>query len=276
MGAGAGRRRDQRPVRRAADHLPRCPAASRTRTAVRALLENFGAMGWRVTPGFMRSLSARSPYAASTSTCYHAMWTDPTKSSTRRRSKREPVVARGTAHRLDRPGDELAAGAPRRRPPHPSASAAQPAADPQGDIDTPSPRERRAGGRAGRLRPARRGRAAATRRCACLPGVHDGALRVGPQRYRYAVLPETPTLALAAVHTLTGFVRSGGTLVAVGSRPGRGDRRARRRSAVRAERAVRGTAVPAQVRHRPRRSGSPTPAALGGDVYFANVAAAFP
>ena len=49
--------------------------------------------------------------------------------------------------------------------------------------------------------------------------VVGGALAVGTQRYRFAVLPQTPTISLAAVRTLTAFVRSGGTLVAVGALP---------------------------------------------------------
>ena len=51
--------------------------------------------------------------------------------------------------------------------------------------------------------------------------VAGGALAVfGAQRYRFAVLPQTPTISLAAVRTLTSFVRSGGTLVAVGALAG--------------------------------------------------------
>jgi len=49
--------------------------------------------------------------------------------------------------------------------------------------------------------------------------VRAGTLAVGPQRYRLAVLPRTPTISLATVATLTSFVRSGGTLVAVGTLP---------------------------------------------------------
>jgi hypothetical protein len=49
--------------------------------------------------------------------------------------------------------------------------------------------------------------------------VSHGALAVGDQRYRLAVLPQTPTISLATVSTLTSFVRSGGTLAAIGTLP---------------------------------------------------------
>ena len=49
--------------------------------------------------------------------------------------------------------------------------------------------------------------------------VRRGELVVGDQQYRLAVLPQTPTISLATVATLTAFVRSGGTLAAVGTLP---------------------------------------------------------
>lgn len=49
--------------------------------------------------------------------------------------------------------------------------------------------------------------------------VSAGELLVGRADYDVVVLPETPVLDLAAVRTLTRFVRSGGTLVTVGDRP---------------------------------------------------------
>ncbi len=49
--------------------------------------------------------------------------------------------------------------------------------------------------------------------------VQDGRLRVGKQTYQVAVLPQAPTLDLATARTLAKFVRSGGTLVAIGDLP---------------------------------------------------------
>ncbi|SDU81219.1 glycosylhydrolase-like jelly roll fold domain-containing protein [Jiangella alkaliphila] len=46
-----------------------------------------------------------------------------------------------------------------------------------------------------------------------------GRLVVGRQEYRIVVLSQTPILSLGAVRTLTGFVRGGGVLVAVGDLP---------------------------------------------------------
>ncbi|MET0235395.1 MAG: glycosyl hydrolase [Kibdelosporangium sp.] len=44
-------------------------------------------------------------------------------------------------------------------------------------------------------------------------------LVVGRQEYRIVVLPQTPVLALGAAETLIGFVRGGGTLIAIGELP---------------------------------------------------------
>ena len=49
--------------------------------------------------------------------------------------------------------------------------------------------------------------------------VDAGTLAVGEQRYRLAVLPQTPTIDLAGVSLLTTFVQSGGTVVAIGDLP---------------------------------------------------------
>jgi hypothetical protein len=206
--------------------LPRWPASVAHQNGRRqVLLENFGAMGWWITPDFMRSLIGAFAVRGISLDVYHAMWTDPSDvvypppfqsenpwwhdaAQLTAWTGRVMQIAKGQARAETALIDPSSAAAAWQHTPQAAGidtafTAANDALeDAQVDFDLLD--EGALAGDPAVRAPAR---------------VHGGALRVGPQRYRYAVLPQTPTLALAAVHTLTGFVRSGGTLVAVGSLP---------------------------------------------------------
>ena len=58
--------------------LPRWPASvAHQNGQSQVLLENFGAMGWWITPDFMRSLIGAFAVRGISLDVYHAMWTDP-------------------------------------------------------------------------------------------------------------------------------------------------------------------------------------------------------
>ncbi|MDN3358976.1 glycosyl hydrolase [Actinomadura sp. DC4] len=206
--------------------LPRWPASVAHQNGQRqVLLENFGAMGWWITPDFMRSLIGAFAVRGISLDVYHAMWTDPANvvypppfqsenpwwhdaAQLTAWTGRVMQIARGRARARTALIDPSGAAAAWQHTPQAAGidtafTAANDALeDSQVDFDLLD--EGALSGDPAVRAPAR---------------VRGGALQVGEQRYRFAVLPQTPTLALAAVRTLTGFVRSGGTLVAVGSLP---------------------------------------------------------
>ncbi|HEY0541391.1 MAG TPA: glycosyl hydrolase [Actinoallomurus sp.] len=206
--------------------LPRWPASVAHQNGQRqVLLENFGAMGWWITPDFMRSLIGAFAVRGISLDVYHAMWTDPSDvvypppfqtdnpwwhdaTQLTAWTGRVMQIAKGRARARTALIDPSSAAAAWQHTPQAAgidtafAAANDALEDSQVDFDLLD--EGALSGDPAVRAPAR---------------VHGGALQVGAQRYRLAVLPQTPTLALAAVRTLTGFVRSGGTLVAVGSLP---------------------------------------------------------
>src|SRR4051812_21224379 len=206
--------------------LPRWPASVAHQNGQRqVLLENFGAMGWWITPDFMRSLIGAFAVRGISLDVYHAMWTDPSNvvypppfqtdnpwwhdaGQLTAWTGRLMQIAAGRARAETALIDPSSAAAAWQHTPQAAGidtafTAANDALeDAQVDFDLLD--EGALSGDPAVRTPAR---------------VRGGALQVGAQRYRLAVLPQTPTLALAAVRTLTGFVRSGGTLVAVGTLP---------------------------------------------------------
>ena len=206
--------------------LPRWPASvAHQNGQQQVLLENFGAMGWWITPDFMRSLIGAFAVRGISLDVYHAMWTDPANvvypppfqtdnpwwhdaAQLTTWTGRVMQIAQGQARAETALIDPSSAAATWQHTPQAAGidgafTAANDALeDAQVDFDLLD--EGALSGDPAVRAPAQ---------------VRGGALRVGAQRYRLAVLPQTPTLALAAVRTLTAFVRSGGTLVAVGSLP---------------------------------------------------------
>lgn len=206
--------------------LPRWPASvAHQNGQQQVLLENFGAMGWWITPDFMRSLIGAFAVRGISLDVYHAMWTDPSnvvypppfQSDNPWWHDAAPLTA-WTGRVM-----QIAKGQARAQTAliNPSSAAAAWQHTPQAaGIDTAFEAANNAledlqvdfdlldeGALSGD--PAVRASAR----------VHGGTLQVGRQNYRFAVLPQTPTIALGAVRTLTDFVRSGGTLVAVGALP---------------------------------------------------------
>ncbi|MDZ5441538.1 glycosyl hydrolase [Micromonospora sp. 4G57] len=192
----------------------------------RVLLEAFGAMGWQVSPEFSHALLGAFAARGINLTVMHAMWTDennivyppPFGSGNPWWRTAKPLtdwigrvmeVARGRAAAqtvLIQP--QRAAEAWQGTPTQDAidrdfTAAAYALEDAQVDFDLLDE-----GALAGD--PAIRARAQA----------RGGRLHVGEQSYRLAVLPQAPTLDVATVRTLTEFVRTGGTLVAVGDLPG--------------------------------------------------------
>ncbi|MCW2865088.1 MAG: glycoside hydrolase [Actinoallomurus sp.] len=206
--------------------LPRWPASvAHQNGQQQVLLENFGAMGWWITPDFMRSLIGAFAVRGISLDVYHAMWTDPANvvypppfqtdnpwwhdaAQLTAWTGRVMQIAKGQARAQTALIDPSSAAAAWQHTPQAAgidtafAAANDALEDSQVDFDLLD--EGALSGDPAVRAPAQ---------------VHGGALRVGAQRYRLAVLPQTPTLALAAVRTLTAFVRSGGTLVAVGTLP---------------------------------------------------------
>ena len=191
----------------------------------RVLLEAFGAMGWHVSPEFSRALLGAFAARGINLTVLHAMWTDesnvvyppPFGSGNLWWRTAKPLtdwigrvmeVARSRAVAptvLIQP--QRAAEAWQGTPTQDAidrdfTAAAYALEDEQVDFDLIDE-----GALSGD--PAIRAHAQ----------VRGGRLHVGEQSYRMAVLPQAPTIDVATVRTLTAFVRTGGTLVAVGDLP---------------------------------------------------------
>ena len=206
--------------------LPRYAASEAHQTgAGRVLLENFGGMGWGIDPEFMRALIGAFAVRGINLDVYHAMWTDtnnivyapPFQSINPWWQAAKPIT--------DWTGRVMQVG--RGRPVAPTALIKpQRAAEQWQDtpekntIDTAFTDANTA------LEDSQvdfdlldEGALSADPEVRVPASVVTGQLKVGPQSYRVAVLPQTPTIDLATVDTLTRFVRSGGTLVAVGDLP---------------------------------------------------------
>ncbi|HEY7048510.1 MAG TPA: glycosyl hydrolase [Jatrophihabitantaceae bacterium] len=206
--------------------LPRWPASvAHQNGQSQVLLENFGAMGWWITPDFMRSLIGAFAVRGISLDTYHAMWTDPDNivypppfqqdnpwwhdaGPLTAWTGRMMQIASGQARAQAALIDPTSAAATWQHTPQASSidasfTAANDALEnSQVDFDLLDE-----GALAGD--PAVRAQAR----------VQGGTLAVGAQRYRFAALPQTPTISLATVRTLTDFVRTGGTLAAIGTLP---------------------------------------------------------
>ncbi|GAA2111377.1 glycosylhydrolase-like jelly roll fold domain-containing protein [Actinomadura alba] len=191
----------------------------------RVLLEAFGGMGWQVSPEFARAMLGGFAARGINLTVLHAMWTDennvvyppPFGSANPWWRTAKPLtdwigrvmeVARGravapTALIQPQRAAESWQGTPTQDTiDRDFTAAAYALEDAQTDFDLLDE---------GALTGDEAIRAHAR--------AIGGRLQVGKQSYRLAVLPQTPTLDLATARTLESFVRSGGTLVAIGDLP---------------------------------------------------------
>ncbi|MFJ8581747.1 glycosylhydrolase-like jelly roll fold domain-containing protein [Micromonospora sp. NPDC093277] len=191
----------------------------------RVLLEAFGAMGWHVSPEFSRALLGAFAARGINLTVLHAMWTDesnvvyppPFGSGNPWWRTAKPLtdwigrvmeVARGRAVastvliQPQRAAEAWQGTLTQDAIDRDFTAAAYALEDEQVDFDLLDE-----GALSGD--PAIRAHAQ----------VRGGRLHVGEQSYRMAVLPQAPTNDIATVRTLTAFVRTGGTLVAVGDLP---------------------------------------------------------
>ncbi|MFD7710855.1 glycosylhydrolase-like jelly roll fold domain-containing protein [Streptomyces sp. NPDC059786] len=206
--------------------LPRNPVSSAHQMGrERALMEMFGNMGWQVTPGFVHATVGAQAARGVNLTVLHALWTD------------EAVVyfpppfgprapwwwsMRPLAEWIGRVMEAARGTSAARTALLQSQRAAEQftGTDRQGDLD---------GALAGAAYALERaqvdfdllhdGALTGDPDLLAHAKVRDGQLAVGAARYDLVVLPVTPTLDAAAVRALTAFVRSGGTVVAVGTLP---------------------------------------------------------
>ncbi|MFE9889831.1 glycosylhydrolase-like jelly roll fold domain-containing protein [Streptomyces scopuliridis] len=204
--------------------IPRNPASVAHQTGrERALLEMFGNMGWQVTPGFVHATVGAQATRGINLTVLHALWTDETLVYFP-----PPFGPRAPWWWAMRPlaewiGRVMEAG---RGTPGARTAILQPQHAAEQWTGT---------GRQGEVDDALADAAYALERAQvdfdlvhegalcgdpdllCHAEVRDGRLAVGAACYDLVVLPVTPTLDVACVHTLARFVRAGGTVVAVGS-----------------------------------------------------------
>ncbi|WP_433370739.1 glycosylhydrolase-like jelly roll fold domain-containing protein [Streptosporangium sp. CA-115845] len=203
--------------------LPRYAAsAAHQNGQERVLLEAFGAMGWQVSPQFSRALLGAFAARGINLTVLHAMWTDennvvyppPFSSGNPWWRTAKPLndwigrvmeVARGravapTALIQPQRAAESWQGTPTQDAiDRDFTAAAYALEDAQVDFDLLD-----------------EGALSGDKAIRAHARAKGGQLRVGKQSYRVAVLPQAPTLDLATARTLAKFVRSGGTLVAIG------------------------------------------------------------
>ncbi|MEU5597559.1 glycosylhydrolase-like jelly roll fold domain-containing protein [Streptomyces sp. NPDC020298] len=206
--------------------IPRNPASAAHQAGrERALLEMFGNMGWQVTPGFVHATVGAQAARGINLTVLHALWTDE-----RVVYFPPPFGPRAPWWWAMRPlaewiGRVMEAGR--------GTSAARTAL-----LQPQRAAEQWTGtGRQGETDSALADAAYALERAqvdfdllheGALSGdpdlryradVRDGRLAVGAARYDLVVLPVVPTLDADCVRVLREFVRSGGTVVGVGSLP---------------------------------------------------------
>ncbi|MPY56110.1 glycosylhydrolase-like jelly roll fold domain-containing protein [Streptomyces spongiae] len=206
--------------------IPRNPVSSAHQLGrERALMEMFGNMGWQVTPGFVHATVGAQAARGVNLTVLHALWTD------------EAVVyfpppfgPRAPWWWTMRPlaewiGRVMEAGrgtsAARTALLQPQRAAEQwTGTTRQGEVDSALADAAYALERAQvDFDLLHDGTLTGDPDLRCHARVRDGRLAVGAARYDLVVLPVTPTLDAAAVRALNGFVRAGGTVVAVGALP---------------------------------------------------------
>jgi hypothetical protein len=206
--------------------LPRWPASvAHQNGQSQVLLENFGAMGWWITPDFMRSLIGAFAVRGISLDVYHAMWTDPSNVVYPPPFQQDNPWWHDAAQLTAWTGRmmQIETGQARAQTAliTPTSAAATWQHTPQaGSIDSAFTAANDA------LENAQvdfdlldEGALAGDPAVRAPAHVQDGSLAVGTQHYRFAVLPQTPTISVAAVRTLTAFVRAGGMLAAVGQLP---------------------------------------------------------
>ncbi|MEU5715770.1 glycosyl hydrolase [Streptomyces sp. NPDC020403] len=229
---------------------PRNPASSGHQMGrERVLMEAFGNMGWAVAPDFVRALLGAHATRGVNLTVLHALWTDEVRvffpPPFGPRSPwwwamgpisdwigRVMELARGTS------GARTALVQPQRAAEQVTGTARQ------GEVDGAF------NDAAGALERAQvdfdlvhEGALSGDRGLLAHGSVDGGRLVVGAARYDLVVLPVTPVIDAETVKTLAAFVRSGGTVVAVGELP-REDANGSDRSLQRAVTGLFGDSVP--------------------------------
>ncbi|WP_425840096.1 glycosyl hydrolase [Streptomyces fractus] len=205
---------------------PRNPASVAHQTGrPRVLMEMFGNMGWQIAPDFMRALVGAFATRGVNLAVLHALWTDETHVYFAPPfGPRNPwwwsmppitawigrvmELARGTS------GARTAVLQPQR------AAEQFTATDRQGEVDGAFADAAYALERAQvDFDLVHEGALTGDKALLAHAGTDGGRLSVGHAAYELVVVPATPVLDTAAVRTLTAFVRSGGTVVAVGAAP---------------------------------------------------------
>lgn len=206
--------------------IPRNPVSAAHQTGrERALLEMFGNMGWQVTPGFVHATVGAQAARGVNLTVLHALWTDeavvyfPPPFGPRApwwwtmrplaewigrvmEAGRGTSAARTALLQPQRAAEQWTGTARQGETDGALADAAYALERAQVDFDL-----------------LHDGALTGDPDLRCHARVRAGQLTVGAARYDLVVLPVTPTLDAAAVRALNGFVRAGGTVVAVGTLP---------------------------------------------------------
>jgi hypothetical protein len=191
----------------------------------RVLLESFGAMGWQVTPGFAHALLGAFAARGINLTVLHAMWTDENNVV-----YPPPFGSANPWWRVAKPFTDWVGRVmevARNRPAAPTVLIQpQRAAEAWQATPTQDAIDRDFTASAYALEDAQvdfdlldEGALSGDEAIRTHARVHDGRLDVGEQSYRLAVLPPALTIDVATVRALADFVRSGGTLIAVGDLP---------------------------------------------------------
>ncbi|RFC70903.1 glycosyl hydrolase [Streptomyces sp. AcE210] len=205
---------------------PRNPASVAHQTGrPRVLMEMFGNMGWQIAPDFMRALVGAYATRGINLAVLHALWTDETHvffappfgprnpwwwsmPPVSAWIGRVMELARGTS------GARTALLQPQR------AAEQFTGTDRQGEVDDAFADAAYALERAQvDFDLVHEGALSGDKALLAQAETDDGVLRVGRASYELVVIPATPVLDTATVRTLAAFVRSGGTVVAVGDLP---------------------------------------------------------
>ncbi|GGJ44351.1 glycosyl hydrolase [Streptomyces brasiliensis] len=206
--------------------IPRNPASAAHQAGrERALLEMFGNMGWQVTPGFVHATVGAQAARGINLTVLHALWTDETRVffpppfgprapwwwAMRPLAEwigRLMEASRGTS------GARTALLQPQRAAEQWTGTSRQGEVD--GSLSDAAYALERAQVDFDLLH---EGALSADPDLLYRADVRGGRLAVGAARYDLVVLPVTPTLDAACVQVLRDFVRTGGTVVGVGTLP---------------------------------------------------------
>ncbi|MCX5321990.1 glycosylhydrolase-like jelly roll fold domain-containing protein [Streptomyces sp. NBC_00120] len=205
---------------------PRNPASVAHQTGrPRVLMEMFGNMGWQIAPDFMRALVGAFATRGINLAVLHALWTDETHvyfappfgprnpwwwamPPVSAWIGRVMELARGTSGartallQPQRAAEQFTATARQGEVDDAFADAAYALERSQVDFDL-----------------VHEGALSGDKALLAHAETDGGLLRVGRAAYEVVVVPATPVLDAATVRTLTAFVRSGGTAVAVGAAP---------------------------------------------------------